>query len=254
MNEVALVYCFPLDDLQTFASCAERWANTRRRYDPAYPHDLHIAFCNGNPSQAHKDVFSGIPFTAHNIHSTGWDIGTYQVMSKRLVGYEFVVFMNARGHFWRSGWLARLMAARAERFDPNGLYGPSTSYEWCYLGKPPTKGPTPHIRTACFGTNPKTFNRYPYAINSREHGFRFESGMWNFSQWYEDMGYTVLMVTWDGVYEKKDWRKPPNIFRRGDQSNLLVCDRHTEIYLNARADERKKLEASANGIIPPDHV
>jgi hypothetical protein len=39
-----------------------------------------------------------------------------------------------------------------------------------------------------------------------------------------------MMVTWDGEWRRKDWRTPQNIFRRGDQSNLLVCDHHTEIY------------------------
>lgn len=248
MNKVALVYCFPLDDLQTFEICAERWANTRRRFDPGFPHDLHVAFCNGEMKQAQTDIFSGIPFTAHPVKTSGWDIGTYQVMARRVRSYDLVVFMNARVHFWKDGWLKRLMEARASAYDPNAVYGLSASYEWCYLGNPPTfKAPTPHIRTACFSTNPNTFDRYPYRIESREHGFRFESGMWNMCQWYEDMGYPVWMVTWDGMYKKPEWRTPPNIFRRGDQSAMLVCDRHTDIYKNADAKERERLEKAANG-------
>jgi hypothetical protein len=43
------------------------------------------------------------------------------------------------------------------------------------------------------------------------------------------------------------WRKPENIFRRGDQSNLLVWDRHTEIFAKASEEERAKLAKLSDG-------
>lgn len=249
-NNPALVYCYPLDDLPTFTPCAIRWTETYHKFHPGWGHDIHIAFSNGAIKKEHKRLFQGIHFKAHNFQGGGWDIGTYQWMSARLAGdYDFVVFMNARAHFWKEGWLRRLMEAREEKFDPNGLYGPSASFERCPLKWPLIRtGKDPHIRTATFATNPKTFNRYPFLVDSREKGFMFESGQWNFSKWYEDMGYQVWMVTWDGMYAKADWRTPQNVFRKGDQSNLLVCDRHTEMFATGDEQTRIALTKNADGL------
>lgn len=76
----------------------------------------------------------------------------------------------------------------------------------------------------------------------------FESGAWNFSKWYEDMGYQVWMVTWDGMYARADWRTPENVFRKGDQSNLLVSDRHTALYAEADANTKAYLKKQADGV------
>ncbi len=228
----ALVYLFPLDALKIFEPCAQRWAKTRMQFTPLYQHDQHIVYCTGTPQREQKQIFAHIPHTEHTFHGPGWDVGTYQFAAKQ-IDNEFVVFMNARTHFHREGWLARLMAVRTKMGD--GLYALSTSNEV-----------QPHVRTCCFACNPKTLRRYPYLIDSREKGFRFESGIWNLSQWYFDMGYPVHFVTWDGVYGRQDWRNPPNIFRRGDQSNMLVWDRHTEIYANADAHSKRQLSKLAD--------
>ena len=39
-----------------------------------------------------------------------------------------------------------------------------------------------------------------------------------------------------------------NIFRRGDQSNVLVLDRHTEIYRLASATDKTRLSNQADGV------
>jgi len=240
----ALVYLFPLDDLATFQPCAERWARTKLEFPPRYEHTQHIVYCNGMVQEWQRAIFKSIPHIEHTFMGPGWDIGTYQHMAN-IIDDEFVVFMNARVHFNRAGWLARLMEARLSLGD--GLYALSTSNEVSYPVSGPVKiKPNPHVRTACFGCNPNTLRRFPYTIDSRIKGFYFESGMWNMSHWYEDMGYPIHFVTWDGVYAKPDWRKPPNIFRRGDQSNLLVCDRHTEMFANGDAQLRRNLAKVAD--------
>ena len=183
---VSILYLFPLDDLKTFAPCAERWARTYLKFPPGHPHTVHICFCNGSITDNHRNVFKGIQYTEHLFMGPGWDIGTYQHMSGILED-EFVVFMNARVHFNRTGWLKRLMDARLELGD--GLYAMSTSNEMTYpVSDVVRTKPNPHVRTACFGYNPKRFRRYPYIIDSRDKGFYFESGMWHFRTWNEDMG------------------------------------------------------------------
>jgi len=250
MNRVALVYQCPINEYAVFASDAKRWAATRLQYDPGFPCDNHIVFTNGDAGSEHRKVFGGIQFKEHLFVGGGWDIGANQWVSGKLKEYDLAVFMNARGYFNRAGWLARLMEARDSEFDANGLYGISTSCEPSPIPNPYVIGPNPHVRTGCFATRPSALNRYPYLINSRAKSFMFESGPWNVSQWYEDMGYKVLMVTWDGVYWKCDWRKPDNIFRRGDQSNLLVRDRHTAMFDSASDQERAILSSRADGGMP----
>ena len=63
----------------------------------------------------------------------------------------------------------------------------------------------------------------------------------------EEEGLQTRLVTWDGSYDLPDWRKPPNIFRRGDQSNLIVRDRHADAYTVSDAEGKAKLEGLANG-------
>jgi hypothetical protein len=54
-------------------------------------------------------------------------------------------------------------------------------------------------------------------------------------------------VTWDGDYDLPEWRKPDNIFRRGDQSNLIVRDRHADAYEVSTEAGKRVLEVLANG-------
>jgi hypothetical protein len=50
-----------------------------------------------------------------------------------------------------------------------------------------------------------------------------------------------VLVTWDGFYLRDEWRKAPNIFRRGDQSNCLMFDRHHEIYEASTPQQKIRL-------------
>ena len=65
-------------------------------------------------------------------------------------------------------------------------------------------------------------------------------------QMIETQGGSVKLVTWDGCYEKKDWFSVPNRFRDGDQSNLLIRDKHSDAYASASPEEKERLERMAN--------
>ena len=93
-------------------------------------------------------------------------------------------------------------------------------------------------------------NGYPKEVKDREDTYRFEVFGWpdrtpNFTLWAGLNGFPVKLVTWDGVYDLADWRKPTNIFRRGDQSNLIVKDRHCDAY--DAAENKDELERMADG-------
>ncbi len=68
------------------------------------------------------------------------------------------------------------------------------------------------------------------------------------------------MVCWDGTYGRDEWRKPANIFRRGNQSNVIAWDHHCDIYLTSTPERQQELRNWADGKlntpgssgVPPD--
>lgn len=208
----------------------ERFLRTYKEFRPKIPHDLIVVNCGKH------DVFSAfddLTFAYMYYDGLGSDCGTYQAVASRL-DYDFVLCLNTLAYFWRDNWLEPFIYA-AEKHG-KGVYAPTASYER-----------NPHLRTPCIGFHPEVIRKYPHVTDTRERCIRFESGEDNFTQWAASAGYPTLMVTADGIYKKEDWRKPPNIFRRGDQSNVLVFDRHTLVYAEASPEEKAKLERAADG-------
>lgn len=224
MNVIVMTL-YPLDARQVFNVHAKNWVNSYIKFKPIELHRVIVCMSNGKASTEDMALFN--PVTAEFTHyqENGWDIGAYQHVANSYDA-DLMVFTNSRVRFWKHGWLTRFIEAYTT-FGPKGLYGASASNET-----------NPHIRTACFATDPKVLRRFPYTVASREDGFRFESGAWNIMEWYRDHGYPVKMVTWDGFYDQRDWRRPANIFRRGDQSNCLVWDKHHDIYFQANPQEK----------------
>lgn len=213
-----------------YAACTERFLKTYTEFKPEAEHKLIVVNCNpGKPDS----MFDGVCDSYMNYMGHGWDCGTYQFAALAL-NCDLVVGCNAFSYFWRKGWLEPIIKA-AEHYGP-GVYGPTASYE-----------NHPHIRTPCIAFHPGMASEYPHFTNSRETCVQFESGPNNFTLWANRAGYPTMMVTEHEVLPMEDWRKPPNIFRRGDQSNCLVWDRHTKIYAEADSVEKARLEKSANG-------
>jgi hypothetical protein len=185
-------------------------------------------------------MFRGMANRFLNYHGGGWDIGAAQWAAGHL-DVDFLVLANSGVFFHRPGWLKRLIEAR--HAGGEGLYGAMASYE----PSPYVPGQVnPHIRTSFYACNPRIFREYPHLIDSREKSLAFEAGEWNFLRWFESRGLPGFMVTWDGCYGKEEFRKPPNIFRKGDQSNLLVWDRYSEMYAHGDPQTRYVQEVFAN--------
>lgn len=212
----------PSDHYQAYA---RRFFRTYAEFAPTVHHDLVVIACGGKPDPAVADMFPN----ARNESYTGggWDVGAWQQVA-RSSDYDLVVCFSAHGYFWRRGWLERI--AWAVREHGIGLYGVHGSFE-----------NTPHLRTSGLCFAPELMRRYGWTVHDRGDTYRFESLQWNFTTWAGDQGYPVKLVTWDGVYDEKDWRRPPDIFRRGDQSNCLTWDRHTDWFMGGGFDERTRL-------------
>lgn len=214
---------------KSYEESAVRFLKTYLRYIPEIPHRLVVVNCGDS---RHDGMFDCVVTDYRTYSGGGYDCGTYQEIGSKLDS-DLVVGLNTHTHFWKHGWLERIVEA-VEKHGP-GVYGATASYEL-----------HPHLRTPCIVFSPQVMAKYPYKVTSREQASWFEAGPNNFSLWALKNNYPSLLVTADGVMEMKDWRKPDNIFRRGDQSNCLVRDRHTDIFDAETPQEREILAARAD--------
>jgi hypothetical protein len=207
----------------------KRFFDTYRKYRPVIPHDLLVVRCGSTEGATDFDSI-----TKHYLRFDGWgsDCAAYQQIV-RVLDYDLVLCCNTLAFFWRSRWLEPF--AEAMEVHGKGVYGATASYE-----------NNPHLRTPAIAFSPDVLREYPFSTISRQDSVEFESGANSITLWAERAGYPTILVTSDGRYYKNDWRKPDNIFRRGDQSNCLIWDRHTEIYANASAHDRELLGRAAD--------
>jgi hypothetical protein len=242
--KIVLAYLVPMDAWESYAPSAARFAETYMQFPAQIEHDL-VVVCTNGPGRAGysraRAMFKDLATKFEMYQGGGWDTGAAQSIAHK-VDADFLVIANTGVYFHRAGWLKRFAEARAENGE--GLYGASASYE----SSPWVPGQiNPHIRTSFYGCNPLAFRDYPHIIDSREKSFMFEAGEWNFMRWFEEQrGQPGFMVTWDGCYQKQDFRTPPNVFRKGDQSNNIIFDRYMDVYARADPQQRQNMETMAN--------
>ena len=234
MLKTTFVYLHIAERPEEFVPYSKRFVDTYLQFPPGIEHELIVVSCAGVLNQQARDIFGPLNCKFDEYLEGGWDIGAHQFMAGR-VDCDFMVCCTSRTYFWKANWLRRFVEAREQHGE--GLYGAAGSYEI-----------SPHIRTCFYGVNPKIYREFPHKINSRPRGVYFERGKWNFTKWFEERGGRTWMVTWDGVYPKSEWRSPANIFRRGDQTNLIAWDKHSKLYASATPGQRKELENQADGL------
>lgn len=202
------------------------------KFDAGCMHDLVIIDrCGDSPDD--------VPSAKHlRYDGLGWDCGAWQFAGAN-IDADLLVCFNSSAYITGDGWLKRFVDAVEAHGE--GLYGPLASYEI-----------NPHIRTPCMAFQPRVIRQYPAKVMDRLDTYRFEvfgfnGACPNFTLWVRNRGWQTRLVTWDGNYDLPDWRKPANIFRRGDQSNLIVRDRHADAYEVSDEAGKRVLERLADG-------
>ena len=147
----------------------------------------------------------------------GWDIGGYLEVSK-LVEYDLMVCFGQSVYFHRRDWLKRIAEAWQE-FGP-GIYGAMASYTV-----------RAHLVTSAFAITPSLLKEYP-PVRTKAERYAFEHGDQSIWRRVAAEGYAAKLVAWTGCYDAQDWRQPPNIIFRGDQSNCLVFCNHTDKFFS----------------------
>ena len=218
------------NDLYTGHS--NRWLETYKKFKPALKHELIVVNCDHDRPD---DLFDSVATRQLTYKGGGWDCGTWQWLGN-MVNTDLLVCCNSSTYFHREGWLERFVAE--VYVHGLGLYGSMASYEI-----------SPHMRTPCYVFQPNVMIDYPILIDSRPKTYTFEcAGMKDtFTSYCRRKGFVTRLVTWDGSYDLPDWRKPANIFRRGDQSNVMVKDKHADAYEASSPEGKAFLEKLADG-------
>jgi hypothetical protein len=223
---------------EEFAGHSKKFVDTYLKYPAGVEHDLIVGICGTQFNQNEREIFAPLKCSFIQLEDAAWDVSAHQQIA-HIIDSDFMVCCTSRTYFWKAEWLKRFVEARIQFGD--GLYGSAGSFEFA-----------PHIRCCFFGCSSKAFRDYPHKIDSVRKAGWFEcekhtilgAPSWNFTRQFKEKAY---MVTWDGIYQQAKWRTPPNIFRRGDQTNLLAWDKHSRIYADAKPGKKKLLEKAADG-------
>jgi len=121
-----------------------------------------------------------------------------------------------------------------------GMYGATATFEV-----------SPHLNTTAFWCPPQLLAEYPIRVISKYQRYDFEHGPNALWKLVAANGLPVKLVTWDGEYDWPDWRKPPNILRRGTQGNCLTWWHHVESYAKAPVADRIRMSGLADTITDP---
>ncbi len=210
------------------------------------------------------------------VHDYGFDIRAYSVAAKTFK-YKYFCFLNSYSYFLDKEWLMKMYKYISKQGV--GLVGASGSYESRYTNflnaqsknnaEPFYKHimknlkqwkklmrrkyffdpfPNYHIRTNGFMISRDAMRklRYGFILNKMD-AYRFESGKNSLSKQILRMNLNILVVGKDGkAYEKEEWYKS-DTFRHGAQSNLMIADNQTDLYLSSDSEKKQELSQYAWG-------
>lgn len=208
-----------------------------KKFRPECDYTLYPVAIWGEPTDSIRSMFYGTKHRWLAYYKNGCDAGCWQESAAIFGQGDFLVCCTSRVYFHKSGWLERLTEAR-ELHGP-GLYSTSASME-----------SKPHLCLRFFGVDAMFMRGYPLEITDRPLGRNLEVGDGAFDSLgahCRSHGGTSCAVYWNGEHFTNSMFRQPNIFRRGDQSNLLAWDRHTLLYAEASDEEKKRLETLTFG-------
>lgn len=233
---IDIVYIVPCDEREKYEPFVKRFSDSRQQFSAGAEHTLEVVYTNVSEAKPTYHLWGDV---YRWYFGKGRDIGVFQYMAHQS-NADMLVCCNTQVYFKRAGWLARFVEVW-EKYGP-GFYGASASREHCPLLPPNSANVNPHIRTSCFCIPPAWLREYPIHIQSREDGYRFESGDRNFTIRQMQMARAPRMVTWNHIVPYPFTQKIANGYRNGDQSELLAFDRATDEYDASPPAQKRELE------------
>lgn len=209
-TRATLVYIHVPGD-RKFDIHAKEFADSYNKNPPGVSHDT-LVVLNGAKTQHYNEaLFKGLPnLTVMNHDNSGWDIGGYIAAARALKGgTDMMLCCGSQTVFHKPGWLVRFLEAWAKHGP--GVYGSCATYQI-----------RPHLNTSGFACAPEMLTGYRGNVVTKRERYDFEHGPDAFWMQMAAAGYSVKLVTFSGEYDWPDWRKPQNIYCRGDQSNCVM--------------------------------
>lgn len=216
-----------------YQAAVERFARSYKKHFPALEHKLILVNSNGGYNSTIEDFFEGIPYEMVSYNGSGWDIGGHQFVINSLNPDDWVMCFSTWTYFRQEGWLEAFAEARNAHGD--GLYGSAASYER-HL----------HLRGTGIFMRCGMMQSYPLICNNKKQSWLVESGKHSLTWWFLKNKKSVYLVTPSGVVGPDQFRCLNNTYRKGNQSNIWVYDKHSDIYDKASRIQKIKLELLAN--------
>jgi hypothetical protein len=216
-----------------YESAVERFALSYKKYFPKTNHKLILVNSNGGYNLTIKGFFNGISYETVAYNGSGWDIGGHQFAINSLNSDDWVMCFSTWTYFRQEGWLEAFVDARNTYGE--ALYGSSASYER-HL----------HLRGTGIFMPCGMMQSYPLICNNKKQSWLVESGSRSLTWWFIKNQKGAYLVTPNGVVGANQFRSLSNIYRRGNQSNLWIYDKHSDIYDNASRIQKIKLEFLAD--------
>lgn len=230
--KIAVCYVAVTHGPKTYEFC-NRFVRSYWAFPPGVDHDT-VILCNGGPlPQGTAELFGGMRLIFYPRRNDGsHDLGAYRDVSSKLGDrYDAMLYLGESVYFHREGWLRRL--AEAWQKHGPGMYGIWGSHVF-----------NAHLQTTGFLCAPKFVAEWSEPLSSKMERYVFEHGTRALWRRLHNRKVPVMLVTWDGEWAPRQWRKPANILWRGDQSNCLMFCNHTDRY--AASDEKRKKNWAAS--------
>jgi hypothetical protein len=240
----AVCYPLPLENWHDFRANVIQFCDSWRAHPPGADCTLFAMCCRYEADSEVREIFRELPVEFSRYDGGGFDIGAHQHCALE-IGDAFQIGVSSRTFFHREGWLKKVLEVR-EYFGP-GLFATAVSLETGVQ----------HFRTYFYGMETAEWRQYPHLIGSKETTFAFEHAAYGrqdmcILNWAKGRPHmAIAAVNWDGGWRETEWFFRPNIFRLGDQSNLLAFDRHTELWRAASAEAKEYGRRVAFGISEP---
>lgn len=240
--ELAVVY---LNRAKTDAERAarQRFIEAYQRFHPTTPHVLYVINKGFSPQALRSQymLFKDISPRFIDIDDSGLDLEAYR-QAAVLIDEPTVFFMNTHSEPVHPDWLDKVF----ESFNSSsqiGLAGCTGNIETLHPYFPGfPHSPRYHIRSNGFMISRDDYLEVTRGRNLSEkvEAYQLEAGLHSMTWMIESNGREAVVIGKRGAVKKEIlWRA--NIFRSGNQGNLLLADNQTRIYQRASILAKLKL-------------
>ena len=251
-----------------------RFVTSYRKHPAGAEHDLLIVFKGFSDDlaaqESWKSELASIEYCAFFVKDVDFDIGTYCRVAERYPERPLLV-LNSNSELLVDNWLElfvrhannHVLVGATGSWENSFLFSVMPGHRWLVnavlrvmlsfvnLMLRIFEWPNPHLRTNAILFPAGFFNliQLPQRLTNKMQAYACESGLRSISRQARKLGFHLLVADCNGnAYSWKEW--PESLtFRMGEQEGLVVDDKQTRSYVQAKADERAALSKLSWGSV-----